>query len=101
MTIIEIEKINEYKFPTCQKYWTIKQKDIDSHDELFDISVGYSTFYIRAKTLQEAEDYLLRFIKEKARIKLKAAQKAVDGLIEFLEDERVLTKEQLLENYKI
>jgi hypothetical protein len=101
MTIIEIEKINGYKFPACQKYWTIKQKDIDTNEDVFDISMGYSDFYIRGKTLQEAEDYLLRLIKEKAKIKLKAAQKVVDGLIEFLEDERVLAKEQLLEKYKI
>jgi hypothetical protein len=99
--MIEREIICRYKFPSCRKYWLTREKDIDSDDVTFDVSFIYSSFYLRRKSLQEAEEYLLRFIKEKARRKLKAARKVVDGLIDFLEDERVLTDEELLEKYKI
>ena len=95
--------INGYKFPGCQKYWLIKRKDlygVDLDADIFDISMGYSTFYFKGKRLQEAEDYLLDFIKRKIQKKLRRAEKLVIQLTEFLEDERVLTDKQLLEKYK-
>ena len=92
--------ISGYKFPGCQKYWLIKRKDFNSNADVFDISMGYSTFYFRGKTLKEAENRLLDFIKEEVHKKRKAAQKLVNNFNDFLEDERVLTTEQLLEKYK-
>ena len=86
-----------YKFPACQKYWVMKEKNVRSDN----VVIAYATFYFRGKSLQKAEDYLLKWVKEKARRKLRAAQKVVMGLTDFLEDERVLTKEQLLKKYKI
>jgi len=96
--------VSGHKFPGCQKYWLIKRKElygVDADTDIFDISMGYSTFYFKGKTLQEAEDYLLDFIKEKAERKIRVAEKLVAGLRGFLEDKRVLTTEQLLEKYKI
>jgi hypothetical protein len=96
----KIEDINGYKFPCCQKYWIIKRFDFSDDTEIFDISMGYSMFYFKGQTLEEAEEYLLTFIKEKAHEKLKAAEKVVGKLNEYLEDERLLTTDQLLEKYK-
>ena len=97
----EIEDINGYKFPCCQKYWIIKRFDFSDDTEIFDISMGYSMFHFRGQTLKEAEVCLLTFIKEEAHKKLKAAEKVVAKLNEYLEDERLLTSDQLLEKYKI
>lgn len=95
--------ISGHKFPGCQKYWLIKRKDYYGADPdayFFDVSMGYSTFYCKRKTLQEAEDYLLDFIKRSIQKKLKTAERLVIQLTEFLEDERLLTTEDLLEKYR-
>ena len=91
--------ISGYKFPGCQKYWLIKRKDFHD-DTVFDVSMGYSMFYYNGKTLKEAEDYLLDFIKKDIDEKIRRAKRLAVQLNDFLEDERVLTTEQLLEKYK-
>ena len=96
------EIVNEYKFPCCQKYWVVKRQDLTLFSTYyFDISMGYSMFHFRGKTLKEAEDYLLNFIKQEAYKKLRTAEKVVTKLNDFLEDERLLTSDQLLEKYQI
>lgn len=94
------EIISTYKFPGCQKYWLVRTKDKFSNTDIFDISMGYSAFYVRGKTLKEVEDYLLDFIKRDIQKKIKRAERLVIQLGEFLEDERILTTENLLKKYK-
>jgi len=93
--------IDEYKFPGCQTYWTIRRKQFTNYETyVFDISMGYSTFNFNGKTIEEAEDYLLNFIKKEAHKKLITAERLVTKLDSFVEDEYILSREQLLEKYK-
>jgi hypothetical protein len=99
-TMNKREIISAHKFPGCQKYWLIKTKNSSTGADIFDVSMGYSTLYIRAVSLKEAEDSLLAFIRRDIRKKIRRAEELVDRLHEFLEDDIILSDEQLLEKYK-
>ncbi len=78
--------LKKYKFPHCQTYWLVQRR----YEHNFSVVSEYSSIILPKRTKKEAELSMLKYI-------LKEEKSSLD----FIENENILTNEELIKHYEV